>query len=170
MKKKVLYTSILSIIVFLISVIPAQAVCPVCTAAVLGGVGLSRYLGVDDLIIGLWVGGLTVSMIIWTINYLNRKKIKFYGRKILVFALYYAMIIWPLEYYNFVGHPLNKIFGVDKLILGIIIGSIFFYAGAYYYDHMKAENGGKAHFPFEKILVPVGPLLILSLAFFFLTR
>jgi len=32
------------------------AVCPVCTVAAGAGVGLSRWLGIDDIIIGLWVG------------------------------------------------------------------------------------------------------------------
>jgi hypothetical protein len=33
-------------------------VCPVCTIAVAGGVGLCRYLGIDDLISGSWIGAL----------------------------------------------------------------------------------------------------------------
>lgn len=170
MKNKYLLFFVLIILTIFLSTASAQAVCPVCTAAVLGGVGLSRYLGVDDLIIGLWVGGLTVSMILWTINYLNRKKIKFFGRKILIFIIYYTSIIWPLEHYNFVGHPLNKLAGYDKLLLGIALGSIFFYAGVFYYQYLKKQNGGKAHFPFEKIVVPVGPLIILSVAFYFVTK
>ncbi|HRZ29924.1 MAG TPA: hypothetical protein P5052_04275 [Candidatus Paceibacterota bacterium] len=31
----------------------SQAVCPVCTVAIASGVGLCRYLGIDDLISGL---------------------------------------------------------------------------------------------------------------------
>jgi hypothetical protein len=170
MKNKTLYISLLVIISLLIAAVPVQAICPVCTVAVLGGVGLSRYLGVDDLITGLWVGAVTVSMIMWTIEYLNRKKIKFFGRKILILVLYYAMIIWPLFHYNFVGHTLGKIMGVDKLLVGMGLGSIFFYAGAYYYEQLKADNNGKAHFPFEKVVVPLGPLIILSIAFYFLTK
>ena len=53
------------------------AVCPVCTVAVGAGVGLSRWLGVDDLITGTWIGGLLVSMIWWTIDWLNKKNIRF---------------------------------------------------------------------------------------------
>jgi hypothetical protein len=166
---KTFWKYIIGIIIFAFAS-SAKAVCPVCTAAVLGGVGLSRYLGVDDLIIGLWIGALTVSMIMWTINYLDRKKIKFYGRKILIFLSYYALIVWPLYYYNFVGHPINRLFGIDKLILGIIIGSIIFYLGAWYYQVLKSGNGGKAHFPFEKIVIPVGPLIVLSLALYFIVK
>ncbi len=35
----------------------AQAICPICTIAVGAGVGFSRYLGIDDTIAGLWIGG-----------------------------------------------------------------------------------------------------------------
>jgi hypothetical protein len=31
----------------------AKAVCPVCTIAIASGVGLCRYLGIDDLVSGL---------------------------------------------------------------------------------------------------------------------
>jgi hypothetical protein len=37
-------------------------VCPVCTIAVAGGVGLCRYLGIDDLISGAWIGALLFSL------------------------------------------------------------------------------------------------------------
>ncbi len=50
--------------------------CPVCTIAVGAGIGLSRWLGVDDLISGLWIGGLIVSLIGMTILWLNKKNLK----------------------------------------------------------------------------------------------
>ena len=40
----------------------ALAVCPICTVAVATGIGFSRWLGIDDTITGLWIGGLTVSL------------------------------------------------------------------------------------------------------------
>jgi len=43
----------------------ALAVCPVCSIAVAGGVGLSRWLGIDDTISGIWIGGLIISLAIW---------------------------------------------------------------------------------------------------------
>ena len=39
----------------------ALALCPVCAIAVGAGIGVSRWLGVDDTITGVWVGGLIVS-------------------------------------------------------------------------------------------------------------
>ncbi len=148
----------------------AQAVCPVCTIAVGAGVGFSRYLGIDDTISGLWIGGLTVSMIIWTINWLDKKNIHFKGRKILTTVGYYALIVVPLYFMKNIWHPLNTLWGINKLLLGIILGGIFFFGGVKYYDYLKEKNGGKAYFPFQKVVMPVSSLLILSLIFYFLTK
>jgi hypothetical protein len=146
-----------------------KAQCPICTAAVIGGVGLARWLKIDDAITGLWVGGLIVSTIIWTINWCNRKKLNFWARDILIVIAYYTIIIIPLYYYNIIGHPLNKLWSVDKLMLGTVIGSIFFYAAYLQYEKYKKEHG-KALFPFQRVVMPVGTLLALSLIFYFVTR
>ena len=84
----------------------AAAVCPICTIAVASGVGFSRYLGIDDTIIGLWIGGLAVSMITWTIYWLRRESIRFWGRDWLVIIVYAAMIIIPLYFYGIVMAPI----------------------------------------------------------------
>ncbi|KKR49094.1 MAG: hypothetical protein UT86_C0001G0066 [Candidatus Magasanikbacteria bacterium GW2011_GWC2_40_17] len=148
----------------------AQAFCPVCTIAVGAGVGFSRWLGIDDTISGLWVGGLTVSLIAWTIDWFNRKKIKFIGRKIITTIFYYALIAAPLFWIGIIGHPFNKMWGVDKLLLGIIVGSIFFFLVGFFYQFLKKKNGGHAHFPLQKVAMPVGVLIILSLVFYFITK
>jgi hypothetical protein len=145
----------------------AYAICPVCTVAVAGGVGLSRYLGVDDLIAGLWIGGFTVSLIMWTVNWLNKKGIKFIGRKILITAAYYGLIVVPLFYTGIMGHPLNKLWGVDRLLLGIILGSVVFFAFAQGYQYMKKKHDNKAYFPFQKVVMPVLPLVLLTILFYF---
>ena len=150
--------------------LPAQAVCPVCTVAVGAGLGLSRWLGIDDTITGIWIGGLTVSLIGWTINWLNKKNIVFYGRKIAITLGYYALIIGPLYYQEIIGHELNKLWGVDKLILGVITGSLGFLSFALWYEKLKQKNNGHAYFPLQKVAMPVGILAILSLIFYFLTK
>lgn len=153
----------------------AQAVCPVCTVAVGAGVGFSRYLGIDDTIAGLWIGALIVSVSMWTINWMNKKKWKFKGREILVVFLYYAISIWPLYYWEIdgatvMGHPYNKIWGIDKLLLGIIIGSIVFFATAIWYNYLKKKNNNHAYFPFQKVVMPVVALAILSGIFYLITK
>lgn len=151
---------------FLLPLAAARAVCPICTVAVCASVGLSRWLGVDDTITGLWVGGLAVSLIIWTVDWLNKKNIRFMGRKPLIAAGYYFLIIWPLYHYNMIDHPLNKLWGVDKLLLGITLGSISFIIGILINNHLKKKNNNQVYFPFQKVAMSVGLLVILSLALY----
>lgn len=148
----------------------AHAQCPICTAAVIGGVGLARWLKIDDSVTGLWVGGLMVSMSIWTINWLKTKKWNFQGDQILITLLYYIITIAPLYHYKIIGHPLNTLWGLDKLIVGIVFGSIFFYTAFLKYTEIKKKNNGHAQFPFQRVVMPVGTLLVLSFIFYFVTR
>lgn len=149
--------------------LPAKAVCPVCTVAVAGGLGLARWFGIDDTITGLWAGALVASITFWTINLLNQKNIKFYGRKILVAVFYYVLTFVPLYYAGITGHPYNKLWGVDKFVLGVVIGSVVFAAASIFYDYLKRKNNGKAHFPFEKVAIPLVALAVLSAVFYFIT-
>jgi len=150
----------------------ALAVCPICTIAVGAGVGLSRWLGIDDSITGLWIGGLTVSMITWTISWFDKKNIQFKGRIFVTILSYYLLIVIPLYFMGIMGNPLNTICacGLDKLIIGIVTGSVAFWFGAEWYFHLKEKNGGHAYFPFQKVVMPISPLIIMSLLFYFLTR
>jgi len=153
-------------IFLLLPLASAKAVCPICTVAVCAGVGFSRWIGVDDTVTGLWIGGLAVSVSLWTINWLSGKNIKFFGRQPLIFFLYYLLIIWPLYSFQFVGNPLNKLWGIDKLILGIAIGTIGFFIGIWLDKYLRRKNNGQVYFPFQKVIVPVSLLAILSLVFY----
>jgi hypothetical protein len=157
-------------ILLLSALIPIKtifAVCPVCTVAVGAGLGLAEWFGIDDSISGLWIGALIVSMSIWTINWLNRKEIKFKGRKILIFAAYYLIIILPLWYEEKIGHPLNRLCGVDKLLFGIILGSVLFAAGVIFHNYLQRRNGNKSYFRGQKIVIAIAPLIVASIIFYF---
>jgi len=150
----------------------AQAICPVCVIAVGAGLGLSEYLGIDDTIAGVWIGGLLISLIIWTINWLNKKNWLFGNkdwRDILIAILYYGLTLWPLWGQGFIGSPANRLWGLDKLILGVAAGSLGFLIMTIWYDHLKKRRG-HAHFPFQKVVMPVSALIVLSLVFYFLTK
>jgi len=171
MKRALYFLPILFLAAFF-GVQPAAAVCPICTIAVGAGVGLSRWLGIDDAIAGLWIGGLTVSLIAWTINWLEKKNYRFPGRNWLTAVAYYLMVIVPLYFTGLIDHPWNTICacGADKLLLGIVAGSLGFWTGAEWYYFLKNRNGGRANFLFQKVVMPVAPLAILSLIFYFLTN
>lgn len=150
----------------------ALAVCPVCTIAVGAGVGFSRSLGVDDSIAGLWIGGLTVSMIVWTISWFVKKNINFKFRSAITIIGYYLLVVVPLYFMGLMANPLEMFRGgpVDKIFLGVVVGSIGFWFGANWYEDMKEKNGGHAYFPFQKVLMPIAPLIIMTIIFYFLTK
>lgn len=168
-KKTALFSS-LCIFVFLLSSQISKAICPVCTIAVGAGVGLSRWLGIDDMITGLWVGALTLSVSFWTLNWFLKKNIKFRGDQIIVIVGYYLIIIVPLYFTGIMGHTFNKIWGIDKLLVGIVFGSLVFYGSVAWYARIKAKNNNHAQFPFQKVAMPVGFLLIASAIFYFITK
>jgi hypothetical protein len=144
------------------------AQCPVCTVAVAGGVGLCRVLGISDLISGTWIGALLVLMIMWTLKWLDKKNIKFKFRRLSVIFLFYFLTIAPLYWSHFIGLAGNKLWGIDKLVFGIMVGTIGFLI-AYNFENkfLRNKNQGKAYFPFQKVVVPVAFLVILSLLFQF---
>lgn len=144
--------------------------CQVCTIGVIAGLGLSRWLGIDDTITGLWIGGILMSISGWTVNWLKGKGWYFKGAAFLSTVVYYSAAIIPLYLKNIIGHPQNTFWGLDKLILGIIFGSIFFFAAAIFYKYLKKANGGHAHFPFEKVVIPISSLIVLSVVFYFVTK
>lgn len=149
---------------------PVLAICPVCTVAVCAGVGLSRWLGIDDLISGVWIGGLIVSFIFWTIDWLDKKKVSFKSRWLVISAVFYALVIIPLYLKDIVGHPANTFLGMDKLLFGIAVGSLVFLLSVWFHAFLKTKNQGKSYFPYQKVAVPIAFLLIISLIFYFLTK
>ncbi len=148
----------------------ALAVCPVCTIAVGVGLGISERLGIDDSVTGVWIGGLTVSMAMWNIVWFNKKNIHFFARDFLTALGYFALVVLPLPFAfsDIMGHPDHLLWGVDKLLLGIIAGAVAFYIGGSWYQRIKSKRG-HAHFPFEKVVMPVFPLILLSLFFYYVT-
>jgi glutaredoxin len=145
-----------------------NAFCPVCTIAVGAGLGVSKYLGIDDVISGVWIGGLTVSMTMWLINWLTSKKIKFFGRKPLIVILMFAMVIVPLQWSNMIGVAGNTLWGQDKIILGMIFGTVGFILAYIVNLIILRRHAGEVYFPFQKVVFPITTMIIESLFFFFI--
>lgn len=166
--------SILSLYTIYNVLIPpvAKAVCPICTVAVAGGLGLSRYFGIDDSIIGVWAGGLMVSVTMWTLDWLSRKnfvwikKVETKLLTLLVFLFWVLTTYVPLFELNIIGHPFNKVLGIDKLIFGSILG-FFAFLFSVWGDKKVREIKGKQLFNFQKVIFPVLTLTILSLVLYF---
>lgn len=148
------------------------AVCPVCTVAVAAGLGLSRWLGVDDAVSGIWIGGVLLSSSLWLASWLQKKYLRAHSIKylsILVSSFIYLLVFVPLVWADIIGHPFNRIWGVDKLIVGTVFGSAAFWAGTWA-DKKIRKIRGKQFFKYQKIVFPVVFLLISSLIIWILTK
>lgn len=165
-----LVTSLASLLAFLTFVPQAQAVCPICTIAVGAGLGFSRYLGIDDTVTGLWIGALILSSALWTANWLKGKSWKIPYKTTLSIVLFYLLVIPPLFWMGMIGHEANKLWGIDKVLLGTAVGSIVFAAGVLLDKYLRTLNEGKVFIYFQKVICPVLLLSISSVIFFLITH
>lgn len=150
----------------------AQAQCPVCTVAVIAGLGLSRWLGIDDLVSGVWVAGIILASSFWLANWLEKKfklRSKFKYLNWAVIIPMYLLVFVPLQMMGITGHPFNTLLGIDKLILGTLVGSIVYPLGIWA-DKKVRKIKGKQLFNFQKVVFPVTLLLISSLILWIITK
>jgi hypothetical protein len=156
-------------VLFLLSTPPiVQAVCPICTIAVGAGLGISRWLGIDDAITGLWIGGLVTSSNMWFISWLEGKGIKSKLWRRAVGLLSYLLLILTLYLFKIAGNPLNTLWGIDKIVLGIVFGSVVFYLSVLTDRYIKKINNGQVLIYYQKVILPMLFLSIISFMYYLL--
>lgn len=167
LKKQMRLIASLTITVFAKSAI---GVCPVCAVAAGAGVGLAHKFGIDDSITGLWIGGLILSIGLWTVDFLNRHSIKFFCKRLIVPALYYLLVAGSLYRSGFFAKQHGTLFGINKLAFGIILGSFVFMVGTCWSNYLKKQNNGHVRFAYQKIVIPIGLLILFSLILCCITK
>jgi hypothetical protein len=145
---------------FLVKTIYAQ--CPVCIVTVGGGMFLAKKLGVDDFLVSLWISGLNTAVSFWLAPKIKNKIL---GSPIVFSFLMLALTLSYFIYTDQVGSPDNKILGLDKLIFGQILGLLIMFLGIWADRYSRKLNGGKILFPYQKVVFPVGFLIIFTLLF-----
>lgn len=142
----------------------ANPACAVCTVGVAVGLEVARNLGVDDGVIAVWAGALLALIGYWTILWFEKKGWNFFGRNFLLMALSLSMVagvyIKDLQY---TPKPI-LIFYMDPFLFCAILGALILIYSSVFYQWMKAKNGGHAHFPFEKVVLPILALTIAGYA------
>lgn len=159
----------ISVLLLLTSATVTYAVCPICTVAVIAGLGLSRYLGVDDTVSGVWVGGVILSTSFWMSDWLKKRGVKIPYLTLISALAIYSIVFVPLWLGKIIGNPLNTLLGIDKLILGTFFGSTAFLIGVFA-DRYERKIKEKQLFIFQKVIFPVSALAIASLVFYFIVR
>ena len=176
MKKIILF---LILVIFIIPFVSAH--CPLCTAAAGVGVGVARFYGVHDSIVGLLLGGFVVSTGLWLNNWLKKRKINIPLQNLILVALSFLLLVVPLyttsiihsfdivratpQVYSMLG---MGIYGIDNLLFGIISGTLLTSVVFGFSDYLKEKNG-KRLFVYQGLVFMLISLAIFSFIFWLLT-
>lgn len=145
--------------------------CPICTVTVIAGLGISRLLGIDDVVTSIWIGAFILSFSFALVEWIKKHwpKFKIDGWTLPIVTATYLLVIIPLKMDGSIGIYRNTLWGIDKIILGIIIGSIVFLIGIWA-DKKERKIRGSQLFKFQKVVFPVTAIIISSLVFYFITK
>jgi hypothetical protein len=80
----------------------------------------------------------------------------------------YLLVLIPLKTTGAIGISGNTLWGIDKIILGVAVGSLVFLAGAWA-DKKVRKVRGKQFFPYQKVAFPVFSLILASVVMFLVT-
>lgn len=148
-------------------------ICDLCTIGVIAGLSISRYLGVDDSVVGVWIGACLVALIGGTVAYMEKKNIRYPFRNTSIAAMFVAFTGISFYYAGVIGVYRNTFFRstsifLDKILISSIVGALVLVASASLYQWMKRRHGG-AYFPFQKVVMPIASLIAASAVFYFIT-
>jgi hypothetical protein len=146
----------------------AHAVCPICTVAVGAGLGISRWLGIDDTVTGIWIGGLILSSGLWLADWIGKRGWKVPQKEILSVLLFFIFVIPPLYIAKMIGLAGNTLWEVDKVLLGTIFGSSVFLLGVWVDKWLRTTNDGKVYIYYQKVIIPSFCFRLAALYYFLL--
>lgn len=137
------------------------AQCPVCVVTVGGGMLIAKKLGIDDLLVSIWISALNVALSFWLAP---KIKIKVLNHPLVFTAI---MFISTLAYFQFtdqIGVAGNQVLGIDKILFGQILGLLAMIGGNVAYIQIKKKLG-HTPFPYAKVVFPFALVLITTLFF-----
>lgn len=142
--------------------------CPLCTAATGAAVAVTRFYGVDDLIVGTFIGAFMISTAAWFDKALKRRnKGKEYAKFQYYMVVLATVLTTILSFYFgnlFVG---KELFGINRLFLGSLIGTLITMAAFTFHDYLRRTNSDKNFVPFQAIFITFVLLIIINVAFYF---
>jgi len=152
---------------------PAAAQCPICIVTVGGGMLIAQKLGIDDLLVGIWISALNTTIAFYLASKFQNDKMMF--KKILAnpWILSFVFLLFTLIYFittGQTGHSTNKLLGLDKIIFGQTLGMLAMFVGNFIYGFTKYKNDNKALFPYSKVVFPFATVLLVTLFFKLLFR
>jgi hypothetical protein len=126
------------------------AQCPVCIVTVGGGMLLAKKLGIDDLLVSIWISALNVAISFWLAP---KIKIKYLNNKHLLSLL---LLATTLFYFYFTSQATSKV------LWGQAIGFLTMALANHSYFYVKSRLG-HTPFPYAKVAFPLVSILFITL-------
>ncbi len=134
----------------------AQACTTLCPLALGAALTIAQRMGVKDEIVGVLGGAFLAVMGYVFIRLFDRKNWHFKGRNFIL--ILFAVSLVGLMYVNRLTYKpalhWNLLY-IDSFLLATLCGAAAHIFGVHLYTWMKMKNGGHAHFPFEKVVIPL---------------
>jgi hypothetical protein len=109
-----------------------------------------------------------ISMTVWLKeSYLQKKNKDFKFSFWTILISLFLITFIPLKFTNILGHSMNKIFGIDRLLFSSVVGTILVYSSVLINNWLKKGNKGKVYIPYQKVIIPIVLLLIFSFVFYY---
>jgi hypothetical protein len=142
--------------------------CPLCVAGAAAGITLTRWVGVDDSITGIWIGAFLGATAFWLLRSLGQRNKIFFNRFVgaVVYILIFVTTLWSFYKFQLIIR-MDKLFGFDKLTFGMVLGSVVFYFVDIVNDFLKKKNG-KSLFPYQSMVFSLGSIILVSIATYIL--
>jgi len=133
---------------------------PICAIGIIGGLGISRWLGINDITLGLWIGALILSVSIQLDMYLSKKGKSFPYSFWVIFLGTSALSFLPILK-TLIADP-SCIFGLPRVILGSILGALMLFIVDKINLLIIDRHNKKVYFYYQKVIIPIIGLIIIS--------
>src|SRR3989338_4357974 len=150
--------SLLFFLSFFLSFEAVRAHCPLCTAGAAVAAGGAVWLGVERIVVGVFIGAFAVSTGWWFSRLIRRKVIPLQKWALIVLSFLLTVIpIMPLLgdkrpfYISLLGGYgtlLNTVYIIDLFLVGAIIGGLIVCITPWVSKRISKAIGGKI-FPFQ---------------------
>ncbi len=150
--------------------------CPLCAA----GTGLvalgASYFGIDDAIVGIWIGAFAFSLGLVTAKAVKRKLIPFQDT-LITLAVFFSTVLPALAFFKHYfplyihlfgpyGSFFNKMYIVKRFLVGSFIGALVVVAAPGINSLIVSFFKGKK-IAFQKLILTFLLLFVFSLVFYF---
>jgi len=135
---------------------------PVCAIGIASGLGISSWLGISDITLGLWIGALILSASIQFDIFLNKKGKSFPFSFWVIFLSSWVLSFLPILI-NLDKYTSCIICGFPEVICGSIVGILILFLIDKVNLFVIDKHDKKVYFYYQKVIIPIIGLIIASI-------